>query len=69
MSKIKIDPDKCIGCGTCVLLAPKTFVMNKKGLAEVITQTKKPDQKTDSPKAIQEAIESCATEAITQEEE
>lgn len=69
MKNLKVDPDKCIGCGTCILLAPKTFITNKKGLAEVIKQPDIPNQKTDPPKNIQEAIDSCATQAITWEKE
>jgi len=31
---IKIDQEKCIGCGTCVSMCPKCFKMNDEGKAE-----------------------------------
>lgn len=56
---IKIDQDLCISCGTCELLAPKTFELNK----NLKSQVKKGpyDKKED----IISAAQSCAVEAIT----
>jgi len=36
MAKIKIDPEKCKGCGLCILFCPKSHIkqstsLNKKG--------------------------------------
>lgn len=63
MKKIVIDQKKCIGCGTCALLAPKTFKIDKNGKAEVISQTASPGKK------VNEAIASCPVEAISYQEE
>ncbi len=30
----KVDPDTCIGCGTCPAICPEVFQMNDNGLAE-----------------------------------
>ncbi|MDO8515107.1 MAG: ferredoxin [bacterium] len=57
--KIIIDPKKCLGCGTCAALATKTFKLNKKGKAEVLTG------KIDSPAVIKMAAENCPTGAIS----
>jgi len=54
-----VDKEKCIGCGTCVALAPKTFKLDGEGKAEVIGSPR------DDEKAIKEAVESCAVDAIT----
>ena len=53
-----IDEDKCIGCGTCVAVAPKTFRLRDDGKAEVI------EPPGDDEKTIKEAIETCAVDAI-----
>ena len=54
---IKIDEEACIGCGTCVALASKTFEM-KEDKAIVI------DEKGDDEAMIKMAIDSCPTQAI-----
>ena len=35
---IKIDQDKCIGCGLCAANSPENFVMNMDGKAEVVNE-------------------------------
>jgi ferredoxin len=56
---LKVDSDKCIGCGTCVALCPKVFALNKDGKSEVI------DQVGDSEENIQSAIDACPVGAIS----
>lgn len=58
MKKITIDKNLCIGCGTCVVIAPKTFKLNEEGKAELI------EPPEDNEKTIQEAIDSCPVAAI-----
>lgn len=62
MKKIVVDQKKCIGCGTCALLAPKTFKLDKNGKVEVISQTASPKKK------VNEAIANCPVEAISSQE-
>ena len=62
MTKIVIDQKKCIGCGTCTVLAPKTFKLGKNGKAEIM------NQKGDSETKIKEAISSCPVQAISVKE-
>lgn len=61
--KIKVDEDKCIGCGTCAAIAPKTFNIN----AEMKAVVKKGDL-DDNPTILQ-AAQSCPTAAIELEED
>jgi len=58
---IKIDLEKCIGCGSCVAIAPGTFKMNDDFKAEVL------DEITDSEETSKMGVESCPTQAITVE--
>ena len=60
--KVKVIKKLCIGCGTCVALAPKTFEMGKDMKAFVKIGS------TDSPKTVKDAADSCATQAIIVEE-
>lgn len=61
MKKLVIDNDKCISCGTCVALCPKTFEMEDNMKAHVKNPL------GDSEDDIQNAINSCPTQAISWE--
>ncbi len=58
-----VDQNTCIGCGTCVALAPKTFKLNDEGKS-VVTNPQGDDEAT-----IQGAIDSCPVDAISWKEE
>jgi ferredoxin len=64
MKKLVIDPDLCIGCGSCVALAPNTFAIDdSSGKGKVINQN------GDKPEVIQSAIDGCPVQAISWQEE
>jgi ferredoxin len=52
---VKINKEKCIGCGSCSALCPEGFEM-KDGKASV---------KNQKAKCIKEAAESCPVQAIS----
>jgi len=54
---VKVNQEKCIGCGMCAGLCPETFVMGPSGKAEVI----KPEP-TDCAK---NSAANCPVEAIS----
>mgnify|MGYP001611489277 FL=1 len=57
---IVIEPEKCIGCGTCPALAPKSFKMNDEtNKAEAINPP------GDDENTVRMAVDSCPTAAIT----
>ena len=58
-----IDRDLCTGCGACVDIAPDVFEVGDDDIARV----KNP--KGASEATIQEAVESCPSEAISLQEE
>jgi len=53
---IKIDKNKCIGCGTCVSICPKVFEMDIDCKAKVKSQK--------DILCVDEAIKSCFSNAI-----
>lgn len=62
MKKIIIDREKCLGCGACALIAPKTFGIDKKGKSKVVNQQDDPEKTIDS------AIDCCPAKAISYED-
>jgi len=58
---IKVDPEKCIGCGLCSNICPHVFKLDPKtGKSEVISQDLKDCD-------LNRAVDSCPTGAISQE--
>lgn len=63
--KIIVDKNLCLGCGTCVVMAPKTFRLGTDGKAEVIDlPAGKAGPAGDKEETIKEAIDSCPVDAI-----
>jgi len=58
--KIKVDKEKCIGCGACEAIAPEIFTL-KNSKAVVVKQ---PKTKSEEQRA-KEAANSCPVQAIT----
>lgn len=59
MKKIVVNQKKCIGCGTCAILVPRTFKIGKDGKSEVVNQD------GNSKEDILNAIDSCPVSAIS----
>ncbi|EKE20743.1 MAG: hypothetical protein ACD_7C00496G0003 [uncultured bacterium] len=59
MSKVKVNEDLCIGCGTCEAICPSVFKMDtEKGKSTVIAQE-------CGDCNCQETIDSCPVNAIS----
>ena len=56
---IKVDKEKCIGCGLCASICEEVFEIAKDGKSKVKSQKDLP--------CVKEAIESCPVEAISKE--
>ena len=54
---VKVDKNKCVGCGMCAGLCPETFVINADGKAEVIN--------SEVTSCAKNAAENCPAAAIT----
>ena len=68
MSKIILEREKCIGCGSCVVLCPRYFEMADDG--KVIIKNGKRDSKnndeleTNKIGCAQESADSCPVQCI-----
>ena len=59
--KVRVDPDRCIGAGQCVLRAPLVFDQHQNGIVILLD---------DSPAAelhaaVREAVDLCPSQAIS----
>ena len=61
MTKVEVNKDLCIGCGSCVALAPDSFEFGDDGLAQAKTEEITED--------VRDAAEGCPTDAIKINEE
>lgn len=59
--KIKIDKEKCIGCGSCVAICPDFFELDENNKA-IFKENKEESDRDD--KCIEEAIEICPVQVI-----
>ncbi len=62
--KIKVNKEKCIGCGMCASLVPDVFELDEK---ENKSRVKEGVDLKKYEKEIEEAIESCPARAIEKE--
>ncbi|MGB9848021.1 MAG: ferredoxin [Minisyncoccia bacterium] len=62
MKKVKINKEKCLGCGSCTFIYPEMFYLDDDGKANVKEIKKINEEK------LQSAVESCPVEAIEIEE-
>ena len=60
--KVKVDPDACVGTGSCISICPEIFEMGDEGIA-VAKAGAVPSELED---AVREAIENCPVDAISQ---
>jgi ferredoxin len=58
--RIVIDKDKCIGCGTCVVIAPKAFDLDAEGKSILL-----PTAAEEKDDTLLKAAQACAVSAIT----
>jgi ferredoxin len=58
ITMVKVNKEKCIGCGLCASLCSDVFSMGSDGKAKVKAQKKIP--------CVKEAIESCPVSAISE---
>ena len=60
--KVYVDPELCISCGLCTSIAPEVFELGDDGFAEADNT-----QAEENRDEVEEAIDSCPTDAIKRE--
>lgn len=63
--KVKVNQDACISCGACEAICPEVFELNDEGLSTCKT----PEIKEELQEQVQDAIDSCPTGAILEDQE
>lgn len=64
--KIKIDEEKCIGCGSCVAVCPDCFEMTDDNKARLKNEVA---DKECSDECTKEAVDICPVQVIKVEEQ
>ena len=59
---LKVDEEKCVGCGLCSSLCPEVFDFNTEGKAVINPKANLKKNK----KCVKEAIETCPENAISE---
>ena len=62
--KAKVDPDLCVGTGSCVSLCPNVFELGDDGIAKAKVDT----VAAEDEESCREAAQQCPTDAISIEE-
>lgn len=62
--KVRVDPDSCIGCGTCEDLCPEVFRVGEDGCARVVA-----DDPSPWADRVTQAAKNCPQDAISVEPE
>ncbi|MCC7570424.1 ferredoxin [Candidatus Micrarchaeota archaeon] len=57
-----VNKEACVGCGSCVAMCPKVYIMDDDGKSKVV------DCKGASENEIQQTIDVCPVQAIKWEE-
>ena len=62
--KVRVDVEKCIGAGHCVLRAPRVFDQRDDGIVILLDDSPVPELR----EAVHKAADLCPSQAITIEE-
>jgi len=65
MTKVKVLPDKCVGCGICVQIAPDIFEITD----DFVSKVKKTHLTPEELQQAEQAQEMCPSGSIVIEEE
>ena len=66
MAKIKLEREKCIGCGSCAALCSKYFEMQDDGRSHINGATKQDveESEVENAECAQAAAEACPAQCI-----
>jgi ferredoxin len=60
--KVRVDPDVCVGTGSCEAICPQVFEVGDEGVSIVKVNVVPPEHEA----AVRKAIENCPVDAISQ---
>ena len=61
MSRVRVDPELCVGSGACEALAPDVFEVDADGVLVV----HRPEPADDELPDVREAVRACPTRALS----
>ena len=60
MTVVEVDRERCVGSGTCELLAPDVFEVGDEGVVAVL----RPEPEGDDVDLVRDAVTACPTQAL-----
>jgi ferredoxin len=60
MTRVTVDRQRCVGSGTCEMLAPDLFEVSADGIVAML----RPDLGSDDVDPAEEAVRACPTQAL-----
>ncbi len=66
MAKIKLEREKCIGCGSCAAVCPKYFEMSEDGKSHLrgVNQQIMEELEVEKLECAESAVEACPVQCI-----
>ncbi len=61
MTRIEVDRERCVGSGTCEMLAPDLFEVGDDGMVAVL----RPEPGGADVDAAEDAVQACPTQALS----
>ena len=61
MTRVEVDRERCVGSGTCEMLAPDLFEVGDDGIVAVL----RPDADGADVVAAEDAVQACPTQALS----
>ena len=61
MTRVEVDRERCVGSGTCEMLAPDLFEVGDDGIVTVL----RPEADGEDADAAEEAVQACPTQALS----
>ncbi len=58
---VKVNKEKCVGCGLCISICPEVFELDENGKSTIKKEMK---ENKEVPPCVKEAIKSCPAQAI-----
>ena len=61
MSRVVVDRDRCVGSGSCEVLAPAVFEVDDDGVLTLL----RPEPPDEELAEVRDAVRACPTQALT----